>query len=865
MISAPVRSYIHPYHGIGGFPFLAHCRSWGSLILFFMATAVYGKLPPEPEQVPLTLQISTYADYDLVCLVGDQKAFVPLQLLFDILKIKHVASQENHKLTGFLMDEKKTYEINKYNNHIVYDGTTYAIPPTDLKATPEDIYLETSYLGTIFGLRTIFDYRNLSLTLHTELELPFIKEKLRERLYAKLGRTAHTLADTIIKRDLSGIQGGVLDWALTSTQVNGGKNRYAAQLGLGGTLLGGEVNMGLNYNHYSPFDLSRQSFRWRFVDNEAKGLREFVVGSVDPRTVSTYFAPVYGAKITSIPTLGRQTFGTYNIRDRTEPGWLVELYVNETLLSYQKADAAGLYSFEVPLIYGSSRIKLVFVGPWGEERIHEKEVKIPFGFVPKGTFEYTVTGGKLMDNGNGYLLKGQFNYGLGQRITLGSGMEHLSNGNRGKPVPFTTASLRVGPKFILSGNHYFGVQSQFVLNYELPFDAQLQIDYTKFQKGQKAIFHNYREQRKMALYIPFNTKKITSLNRLSYSQISFPDYSITTAEWNASFFFMGVSSNISTSAVYRDNEQVNLYSNLAFTVRNIYDLTIVPQLRYDYTSKNLETIKLSFEKRIKKYGNATLFFERYFNGRQNYMGINLNLNLSYFQLSLSERHSKKHFSTTQSARGGILFDRGTRRLILNDTHNVGKGGVALAPFLDINANGRKDKKEPVLSGLKFRIDGGHRRHRGNGATVTLLDLEPYRPYFITVDPLSFDHIAWSIKNPNILVEVVPNQLKQIQIPVSVMGEVAGSVTGPQMADLGSMAGISVKIYNGQDKLMGKTTTATDGYFSYFGLPPGTYSVKIDRSHLRKLKLRTEHTEHGFTIKALKEGDYVDDIEFVLTP
>lgn len=864
MVSPPVRPRTDPYRGMGGFPFLARCRLWGSLALFFMARTAWG-VPSEPEQVPLELQISTYANYDLLCLVDDQKAFVPLKLLFDILKIKHVASPDNHKLTGFLTDEKKTYEISKYDNHIVYNGTTYTIPPADLKSTPEDIYLESSHLGTIFGLRTIFDYRNLSLTLHTELELPFIKEKLRERLYAKLGRTVHTLADTIIGRDLSGIQGGVLDWALTGTQVDGGRNRYAAQLGLGGTLLGGEVSMGLNYNHYFPFDLSRQSFRWRFVDNGAKGAREFVVGSVSPRTVSTYFAPVLGAKITSAPTLRRQTFGTYKIQDRTEPGWLVELYVNETLLSYQKADAAGLYSFEVPLVYGNSRIKLVFVGPWGEERIHEKEVRIPFGFVPKGTFEYTVTGGKLMDDSNGYLLKGEFDYGLGQRITMGGGIEHLSKGNGGKPVPFTTASLRLGPGFILSGNHYFGVRSQFGLNYELPFDVQLQIDYTKFQKGQKAIFHNYREQGKMSLYIPFNTKKFTSLNRLSYSRTGFPGHSMATAEWNASLFFMGVSSNISTSAVYRDNEQVSLYSNLAFSVRNVYDLNIVPQLKYDYTAKRFITARLSFEKGLKRYGSSSLFFERDFNGRQNYLGINLNLNLSYFQLSLSERHSKEHFSTTQSVMGGILLNRGTRQLILNDTHNVGRGGVALTPFLDINANGHKDRKEPVLPGLKFRIDGGHRRHRGNGATVTLLGLEPYRPYFITIDPLSFDHIAWSIKNPNILVEVVPNQVKQIQIPVSVMGEVAGFVTGPQIADLGSIAGISVKIYNGQGKLMGKTTTATDGYFSYFGLPPGTYSVKIDRSHLRQLKLKTEYTEHEFTIKASTEGDYVDDIEFVLTP
>src|SRR5680860_777295 len=106
MVSPPVRPRTDPYRGMGGFPFLARCRLWGSLALFFMARTAWG-VPSEPEQVPLELQISTYANYDLLCLVDGQKALVPLKLLFDILKIKHVASPDNHKLTGFLTDEKR--------------------------------------------------------------------------------------------------------------------------------------------------------------------------------------------------------------------------------------------------------------------------------------------------------------------------------------------------------------------------------------------------------------------------------------------------------------------------------------------------------------------------------------------------------------------------------------------------------------------------------------------------------------------------------------------------------------------------------------------------------------------------------------
>src|SRR5665811_2592471 len=101
---------------------------------------------------------------------------------------------------------------------------------------------------------------------------------------------------------------------------------------------------------------------------------------------------------TSAPTTFRRSFGSYTLTDKTEPGWIVELYVNNVLVDYVKADASGFFTFEVPIVYGNTQVKLRYYGPWGEERTREQNIIIPYNFLPHKEFEYTVSAGVVEDS-----------------------------------------------------------------------------------------------------------------------------------------------------------------------------------------------------------------------------------------------------------------------------------------------------------------------------------------------------------------------------------------------------------------------------------------------------------------------------------
>ena len=144
-------------------------------------------------------------------------------------------------------------------------------------------------------------------------------------------------------------------------------------------------------------------------------------------------------------------------------------------------------------------------------------------------------------------------------------------------------------------------------------------------------------------------------------------------------------------------------------------------------------------------------------------------------------------------------------------------------------------------------------------------MEAYNNYYLELDNNNFENIAWSIKNKVIKVTIDPNQLKRIEIPVSVMGEVSGTVSLHNEKGFKGESRIIVNIYNFQSKLVTRLLTESDGYFSYIGLKPGNYTASIDTIQLHKLNMKCINNDVDFTIHPKVEGDVVDTIRFVLNP
>ena len=839
------------------------------MLLVVLPSIVYCQQENEFDEISITFNVQRIGSCEIPAIIHNETAYLPLKEVFDFLKIKNSFGTNMDSIEGFFIYPKDLYVIDKVNNKIKFQDKIFDLKPTDLIRTETGLYLKADYLGDVFGLTCSFNFRSLSVTMNTKAELPAIREMQLEQMHKNIVLLkGEKKADTTIKRKYPLFHLGMADWSVINTKEITGNGFTRIGLNLGAIVAGGETNVYLNYNSTERFDVNKQYWMWKLVNNSSSTVRQVIVGNIFPQATSSIYGAVTGVQVSNTPTTYRKSFGTYRLSNKTEPGWLVELYVNNVMVNYTKADASGFYTFDVPLVYGNSSIKVRFYGPWGEERSKEENISIPFNFLPLHQLEYTATAGIVDDEQKSKLARLNINYGLGTHITVGGGIEYLSTVTSGKSMPFLTASVRLGSNLLVSGEHTYGVRSKGVITYRLPSNFLFEANYIKYEKGQTAIrsglksFNNYLEERKVVFSMPFRTKKIVAFSRFSFNQLLLTNMKYTTAEFVLSAMTAGINTNFTTSVVYSDPKNPLTYTNFSIGLRATKGIRITPQIQYEYKVKNFSMLKCELEKNLFNKGFMNISYEKNIAHQTHYFTAGIRYNFSFAQTSVSITKSNEATSTIQSARGSLLYNDKSQTLRFKNQSSVGRGGLVMVAFLDMNNNGVHDKDEPKLPGLKLRINGGNVVHNKRDTSLSITGLEAYNNYYIELDRNCFDNVAWQIKKSTMNVSIEPNHFKLIEVPVAVMGEVSGTVYLKNDKGESGLGRIIVNIYDSNSNLIAHTLSEPDGYFTFAGLLPGHYSATIDTAQLLKLNM-TSTQPLSFTIKLTKEGDIADGLKFKL--
>lgn len=813
------------------------------------------------DEVLVYLNVQQIGGAEIPSLIKGQDIYLPVMDLFDFLKIKNTVSPHLDSITGFFLNPGAAYLIDRNNNQIIFQGKTYPIEPGGMVATESNLYLKSNYFGQIFGLACTFDFRSLSVNLKTDLELPIIREMRQEQMRNNIESLAGEVkVDTVVARDNKFFHFGMADWSVISTQQINDFTTTRANLALGGIFAWGETDISLYYNSDRPFTEKDQYYIWKYVNNKNKYLRQSMAGKIPTRSVATLYAPVVGALFTNTPTTYRRSFGTYTLSDHTKPGWIVELYVNNVLVNYVKADASGFFSFEVPLVYGNSSVKLRFYGPWGEEVVREENIVIPFNFLPAKELEYSVSAGMVEDSSNSLYSNANVNYGLTRSVTIGGGAEYLSSVTSGEVMPYVNLSARIFPSLLFSGIYTYGVGSKAVLTYRRPNNLLFELSYTGYEKEQTAVNFYYLQDRKVMVSIPFRGKNFSAYTKLTYDYYVMPISNYSTAEWLVSSSFHGISANLTTYGLFLSEVNPTIYSNLSLSFNMPWKMIFTPQVQFDYTQNAFISAKAGLEKRIFGNGYATLTYEDNFRSNLQIFQFGLRYDFSFAQAGFTIWNTKNGTTLVESARGSVMLDTKSAYVGTTNRSSVAKGGIVITSFLDLNANSIKDAGEPKIAGLNVSMAGGRIKRSEKDSSIRIFDLEPYTDYLIEIDRNSFDNISWQIKDKTMLVAIEPNQFRHIEVPVAVMGEASGTVYNEQNNGQGRMI---ICIYNQDSAMVARQLTEFDGYFNYLGLKPGNYTISLDKGQLEKLNMTASPESIPFEIHESEDGDIVDWLEFRL--
>jgi hypothetical protein len=828
---------------------------------------------PEFDEIAVFVNVQGVGSFEMPAVIKGEAVFLPVTDLFNYLRIKNVAGPGLDSITGFYIREQSTFLIDYVHSRIEYEGKAYNLSDGALRRTETNLYLRADYFGRIFGLDCKFNFRALSVIISTSQELPIIRELRMEQMRANANKLKGIVTvDTVYEREMKKYHAGTMDWSLVTVEEVGKKASARLNMGFGGVVLGGEASLYINYNSNDKLQEKQQYYMWRYVNNAHLLVKQVMLGKVNARLTSTIYDPVIGVQVTNTPSVFRRSFGTYTLSNVTQPGWTVELYVNNVMVDYIKADASGFFRFDVPLVYGNSNIKLRYYGPWGEIRTTEQNINIPFNFVRQNDLEYIVTAGVIEDSSLTRFSRAQLNYGLSRRMTVGTGAEYLSsfrNTNEstnttfpGAVMPFVNASARLASNLMLYGEYTHGVRSKGILFYRTKSDFQAELNYTKYKDGQQAINTTALEQRRAVLTIPIRTRKVAMFSRFTIDQLILPGSEYTTGEWMLSGAFLGVGTNLSTYVVRTGTADPYYYSNLSVALRLPKALLLTPMVQYEYNGGKIISSKLMLERPVLKYGYVNLTVEQNFRTNSTNFLAGLRYDFSWGQMGATSFKTNDVVAFQQSGRGSVIYDKPTKTLATINRPVVGRGGLAFLAYLDLNSNGTRDEGEPKVPGLKVRVSAG-RLLPDNGDSITrMVDMEPYVSYTVELDRNSFDNIGWQIGKRALSIPVEANLVRLIEIPVSVVAEISGIVY--QKAEKGTygQGKIKVNIYDGET-LVAQTLTESDGYYNYSGLKPGNYTVRIDAAQLERIHRTATPESLPLIIHETTEGDVVDDLQFTL--
>lgn len=827
---------------------------------FFLPVSADDKGPFD--EISISVSVSGLGGRELEALIQGEQAYLSVSDLFDFLKINHQPSDVNGVVSGFYLSEGNRYSIDAIQRRIIIGDKVLPLNRDEIIQTPAGIYLRSGVFGKVFGLNCVFNFRSLSVNLTTTLELPVISEKRREMLRDNLRKLKSEIkADSTILRRFSAFNPGTLDWNISSTIRDRNPAESQLNLRVGALLAGGEGTVGLNFDSRQNFNIRQQTYLWRYVNNEPGTLRQIKVGKLPVQSTASLYSPVLGVQFTNTPTTLRRSFGTFVLSDVTEPGWTVELYINQVLIDYTKADPSGFFTFQVPIIYGNTMVTFRFFGPWGEERFKEQRISVPYNFLPKNELEYVLSLGVLEDGQKTRYSRADLKYGLGNRITVGTGFEYLSALDSNGVMPFVNASLRLGSSFMLSGDYTYGVRGKAVLNYRLPTDLMLEVSYTRYERGQMAVSHNFLEERKIMLSKPYHISSISGYSRLTVRQIVYSQIKQTTANLLLSASTKGINASLTTYAQMISPEDLNIYSNLAMSLRLPYRFVFKPELEYNYNFGRINEVKGEVERQIARGSFFSLAYHHNFNFASRSIAASFRFDLSFARGSIAARQTNGRTILSQSISGGATGDVKSRMLNLNNHRNVGVGGVVIYPFLDLNSNQRRDSDEPKVPGLNVTIKGARIQQNAGDTSIRVTDLEPYRRHLIELSSTGFDNIAWQLAKKNIALTIEPNKMQLIEVPVSIAGEVTGTISG--VAAKQKVPGrVTLNIYR-KGTWVAKTVSESDGYFSFLGLAPGSYTAMVDSEQLSRLQLTASPASIKFEIEKSVEGDVVGNIDFKL--
>lgn len=864
-----------------------------------MIAGIGSSYAQDVDEVALTFAFPAIGQVYVSAVFRGEQPMLPVSELLHLFLIKHNRTETNHGFRGAFPDKSMPWEIDPVKLTYTYNGEKkvlkadrFFLGETDLFVTP-DLFLE------IFKLSFVVNPYSLTLSMDKDIELPIEvykkRQMLRKQLLSQAPENILRTYPMLYPRNRAFFAPGMLDY---NVGFNRTQEFTQGTFGLNGGMevLGGDIQAGMS-GIYSNNDLRYDfsSVRWRYVfkgGTEPNGnplISELNVGQLN--LTGPTGLPVRGVSLSNNPLVPRRVLDIFAIEGTTTPDSEIELLIGGQLVDFTRADEVGYYRFNTPLTYGTVRIGLRIYTPQGEVIYEDRQLQIPFNFVPRGILTYNVQAGFQevgRDSiGTAIVAHGDLSYGLTNNITLRVGANRLLEDDGFDISPYGSVSFRVLDQYLFnvesqparftrasasvmySNNTSFNVQytdfsdvsvlnlngeqRTFNVNYFLPVTVwnrasglRFGLDRAWFNDGEAI---NYQ--------IDVNTRIGPIITRLNYREELGSRAELQQA---------GESNRLATAIM---TYTIPRRPGLPVFVRGMFFRT---SLRHDMKQLDATALgSLQFSQTVFKRGRLTLGYDRDILRKRNtfQVGFLFDFNAVRSATQSVTRYQDRELSSTfnQTFSGSVGADIRNGVIVPTNRDQVGRAGVTVRMFVDENSSGTYDKGEELISSKAVRLDQSSSMLIGSDGMLRITQLQSYWTYRLSVD-------VTALPDPNLMplkekfsFVADPNRFKLIDIPLYRTGTIEGYVYNEKNAGVFvPQPGLRLILHRvGDENPKPPIRTFSDGGFYAFGLIPGDYSLVVDSGQLRFMNVEQVPDTLKFTIRPLPEGDWIDTLEIKLRP
>ncbi|MBT5471975.1 MAG: carboxypeptidase regulatory-like domain-containing protein [Nitrospina sp.] len=801
--------------------------------------------------------------------------FLPLGEVAQMLDLAITVDPEAKKADGWVLEENRRFALDVARREVVSKGKPGSFDPNLVVTYPEDIFVDSTLLAKWFPVDFEFDLSTLLVTVTSVESLPFEDRLKREEAHARLGAGTGEKLNYLRKEPPYSL----FSWPSIDSSLNLDYDNGTDRIGMNSsTLVSGDflfmhtdlfvdgnkedtlTNLRLIMGRQDPFG---QLFGPLHIS-------EFSMGDIFSPQIPLIADSNSGAgfQVSSFPLLHESEFDRINLRGELLVGWEVELYRNEILLNAQTTpNADGRYEFlNVPLLFGSNVIRLVFYGPQGQKKEEVQRLNVGKDQAPPGKnyfrFATTFQDKDLFEVGNEENIvpgKGdgkaryiaEFQHGVNRWLSLAGNFASLplEDGRR----YFSTLGLRSGllgasTRVDLTKNDIGGTALEAAVLTNLQ-GLNIFMEHTRF--------FDFQSEREDNLSDPVDSRSKVRLDSSIPTWGIFPripwsikgeiekresgvDQIELTNRLSAFLFNFSASNTLGWSLIRGGEAEPVTTGTGAFQLSGrLWKVPLRGSLDYEIKPKaELTSTSISSDYRLDQDFSASLGLNRQLNGDE----------LTTYNAGLNRR-----FKTFAIGIDGTYNDDGAFSIGTSITYSIGReprkgswvtssdrlarsGMVSARVFLDENNNQIFDKGDEPLKDVKFRSGSRDQKTDKDGFAL-LTGLSSNRPSSIVLDIASLEDPFWVPSRAGYEVVTRPGKPILLDFPITPTGEIEGTVFLISGDSPKAVSNVQLQLVNAKQKVIQTIKSEFDGFYLFQIVPPGKYWIRISPEQIKRLGLK----------------------------